>query len=103
MTRRLTGQMKEASDEMAFGAIRAIKSRGLRVPEDVSVVGFDDIRFGRYWDPPLTTVAQPMADLGREAMNMLIEILTDADVPPSKRILPTQLIVRGSAAPPRPT
>jgi len=92
-----------SNDEMAFGAIRAIKSRGLRVPEDVSVVGFDDIRFGRYWDPPLTTVAQPMADLGREAMNMLIEILTDADVPPSKRILPTQLIVRGSAAPPRPT
>jgi LacI family repressor for deo operon, udp, cdd, tsx, nupC, and nupG len=87
-----------SNDEMAFGAIRAIKSKGLRVPEDISVVGFDDIRFARYWDPPLTTVAQPMGDIGREAMNMLIEILTGADVPPRKRILPTQLVVRASAA-----
>ncbi|MBV8803697.1 MAG: substrate-binding domain-containing protein, partial [Sinobacteraceae bacterium] len=49
-------------------------------------------------DPPLTTIAQPMADLGREAMSMLIEILTADDVPPRKRILPTQLIVRSSTA-----
>jgi LacI family transcriptional regulator, repressor for deo operon, udp, cdd, tsx, nupC, and nupG len=91
-----------SNDEMALGALRAIKSRGLRVPQDVSVVGFDDIRFARYSDPPLTTVAQPMGDLGREAMSMLIEILTGADVPPRKRILPTQLVVRGSTArPPR--
>ena len=87
-----------SNDEMAFGAIRAIRARGKRVPEDISVVGFDDIRFARYFDPPLTTIAQPMADLGREAMSMLIEILTGDDVPPRKRILPTQLIVRGSTA-----
>jgi LacI family transcriptional regulator, repressor for deo operon, udp, cdd, tsx, nupC, and nupG len=87
-----------SNDEMALGALCAIKSRGLRVPQDVSVVGFDDIRFSRYSDPPLTTVAQPMGDIGREAMSMLIEILTGADVPPRKRILPTQFIVRGSAA-----
>lgn len=85
-----------SNDEMAFGAIRAIRARGKRVPEDISVVGFDDIRFARYFDPPLTTVAQPMSDLGREAMSMLIEILTGDDVPPRKRILPTQLVVRGS-------
>jgi len=87
-----------SNDEMAIGALRAIKSRGLRVPEDISVVGFDDIRFARYSDPPLTTIAQPMGDIGREAATLLIEILKDADVPPRKRILPTQLVVRGSAA-----
>ena len=87
-----------SNDEMAMGALRAIKSRGLRVPEDISVVGFDDIRFARYCDPPLTTIAQPMGDIGREAMTMLIEILNGTDVPPRKRILPTQLVVRGSAA-----
>ena len=87
-----------SNDEMAFGAIRAIKARGLRVPEDVSVVGFDDIRLARYWDPPLTTIAQPMADIGREAMSLLIEILNGADIPPRKRMLPVQLVVRGSVA-----
>lgn len=88
-----------SNDEMAIGAIRAIKSKGLRVPEDISVVGFDDIRFARYCDPPLTTIAQPKGELGREAMSMMIEILTNADVPARKRILPTQLVVRGSTAP----
>jgi LacI family transcriptional regulator, repressor for deo operon, udp, cdd, tsx, nupC, and nupG len=92
-----------SNDEMALGALRAIKSHGLRVPQDVSVVGFDDIRFARYSDPPLTTVAQPMGDIGREAMSMLIEILTEADVPARKRILPTQLVVRGSTSQPRRT
>jgi LacI family repressor for deo operon, udp, cdd, tsx, nupC, and nupG len=87
-----------SNDEMALGSMRALKSHERRVPEDVSVVGFDDIRFARYSDPPLTTIAQPMGDLGREAMSMLIEILTGADVPPRKRILPTQLIVRGSTS-----
>jgi LacI family transcriptional regulator, repressor for deo operon, udp, cdd, tsx, nupC, and nupG len=92
-----------SSDEMAIGALRAIKSRGLRVPEDISVVGFDDIRYARYSDPPLTTIAQPMGDIGREAATLLIEILNDRDVPPRKRIMPTQLVVRGSAAPRKPT
>lgn len=87
-----------SNDEMAIGAIRALKTKGLRVPEDVSVVGFDDIRFARYCDPPLTTVAQPKGELGREAMNMMLEILTNPGVPARKRILSTQLVVRGSTA-----
>jgi LacI family repressor for deo operon, udp, cdd, tsx, nupC, and nupG len=62
-------------------------------------VGFDDIRFARYSDPPLTTIAQPMEDLGREAMSLLLEILNRSDAPARKRILPTQLVVRGSTAP----
>jgi LacI family repressor for deo operon, udp, cdd, tsx, nupC, and nupG len=87
-----------SNDEMAIGAMRAVKSKGLKVPHDISVVGFDDIRFSRYTDPPLTTVAQPKDELGREAMNMLIELLRGVDVPPRKRILPTQLVIRGSTA-----
>lgn len=89
-----------SSDEMAIGAIRAIRSHGLRVPEDISVVGFDDIHFARYYDPPLTTVAQPKEDLGREAMSLLVELLRNPKTPPLKRVLPTQLVIRSSTAPP---
>jgi len=88
-----------SNDEMAIGAMRALLSRGLRIPEDVSVVGFDDIRFSRYTSPALTTVSQPKTALGREAMTMLIEILNDPDVPPRKRVLSAELVVRGSTGP----
>lgn len=88
-----------SNDEMAIGAMRALISHGLRVPEDVSVVGFDDIRFARYTSPPLTTVAQPKNALGREAMTMLIELLNDPEVLPRKRVLSADLVVRGSTAP----
>ena len=88
-----------SNDEMAIGAMRALVSHGLRVPEDISVVGFDDIRFARYTSPPLTTVAQPKNALGREAMTMLIEQLNDPEVPPRKRVLSADLVVRGSTAP----
>jgi LacI family repressor for deo operon, udp, cdd, tsx, nupC, and nupG len=87
-----------SNDEMAMGAMQAIKAHGLRVPEDISVIGFDDIRYARYTDPPLTTVAQPKEDLGREAMTLLLEILQNANAPARMRILPTQLVVRGSTA-----
>ena len=87
-----------SNDEMAIGAVQALKSKGRQVPDDVSVVGFDDIRFARYFDPPLTTVEQPKGELGREAMSMLIEILSGEDVPARKRVLSTQLVVRGSTA-----
>jgi LacI family repressor for deo operon, udp, cdd, tsx, nupC, and nupG len=89
-----------ANDEMAIGAIRGIKAHGRRVPEDVSVIGFDDIRFARYTDPPLTTISQPKNELGREAMSMLIEILRGVDTPTLKRVLAADLIVRNSTAPP---
>lgn len=88
-----------SNDEMAIGAMRALISHGLRVPEDVSVVGFDDIRFSRYTSPSLTTVAQPKNALGREAMTLLLELLNDPDVPPRKRVLSADLVVRGSTAP----
>ena len=88
-----------SNDEMAIGAMRALGARGLRVPEDVSVVGFDDIRFARYTSPALTTIAQPKNALGREATTMLIELLNDPAVPPRKRVLSADLVIRGSTAP----
>jgi LacI family transcriptional regulator, repressor for deo operon, udp, cdd, tsx, nupC, and nupG len=87
-----------SNDEMAIGAIGTLKSHGMRVPQEVSIVGFDDIRFARYTDPPLTTIAQPKNQLGREAMSLLLEILGGAGPPPRRRVLPTDLVVRGSTA-----
>jgi len=88
-----------ANDEMAIGALQALRAHGLRIPQDVSIVGFDDIRFARYTDPPLTTVAQPKEELGKQAMTALLEILDNPRVPPRKRVLATELVVRGSTAP----
>ena len=87
-----------SNDEMAIGAMRALAAHGLQVPAHVSVVGFDDIRFARYTNPPLTTIAQPKNDLGREAMRMLIELLNDPNTPVLKRVLSADLIVRDSTA-----
>jgi LacI family transcriptional regulator, repressor for deo operon, udp, cdd, tsx, nupC, and nupG len=87
-----------ANDEMALGAIKAIRSMGKSVPDDVSVIGFDDTPLAKFFDPPLTTVAQPSALIGEEAMRLLLEILNDPATPPQRRILSTQLIVRGSTA-----
>lgn len=88
-----------ANDEMALGVIKGAKARGRRVPEDLSVIGFDDINFAKHFDPPLTTIAQPMGDIGREAIGLLLEILNDPATPPRKRVLPASLVIRGSTAP----
>jgi len=85
-----------ANDEMAMGAMKALKDHGYRVPEDISVIGFDDIRYARHTDPPLTTVAQPKGALGRKAMELLLEILERPQTPARKVVLPTELILRGS-------
>jgi len=89
-----------SNDEMAIGVIRAARGRGLQVPRDLSVVGFDDIHLARHYDPPLTTIAQPMGDLGSEAMSRLIEILNGTAGRPRKQVLPTQLVVRSSTLSP---
>jgi LacI family repressor for deo operon, udp, cdd, tsx, nupC, and nupG len=88
------------NDEMAVGAIRGIKASGRRIPEDVSVVGFDDIRFARYIDPPLTTIAQPKNELGREAMRMLLEILDGADTPTPGALSKVSPVVLVRTSPP---
>lgn len=84
-----------ASDNMAAGALRALRSAGRRVPEDVAVVGFDDLEIARHTEPALTTVSQPIRGLGHEMATMLVRLI-DGDSP-TPIILPTRLVVRGSA------
>ncbi|QWF21541.1 LacI family transcriptional regulator [Nocardioides sp. LMS-CY] len=87
-----------ASDEMAIGALRAAREIGLRVPEDVSVVGVDDHEMARYFD--LTTVAQPVHEQGRVAATQVLAALTDDDWTPEQVILPTELVVRRTTSRP---
>ncbi len=88
-------------DEMAIGVIAAARRRGLRVPEDLSVVGFDDIRFARHIDPPLTTIAQPMREIGEGTVRLLLAILRGDEIKPVSVTLPHHLTLRGSTAPPQ--
>lgn len=88
------------SDKMAIGLLQGLKAEGLRVPEDISVVGFDDIEFAKYCDPPLTTIRQPAKELGSSAMKLLCNLIEgkyDPDTVLRPYFLPTELIVRGSA------
>ena len=89
------------SDSIAMGVLAAARGRGLRVPGDLSVVGFDDT-FGTLWtDPPLTTVHQPLRDMGRVALRTTLQ-LARGETPDSHHVqLATRLLVRGSTAPPR--
>ncbi len=84
------------NDRMAIGCIRAARDHGVRVPEDLSVIGFDDIPLASYFDPPLTTVRQDTAELGRQAARLLVELLENPQLPPRHVIIPTQLVVRKS-------
>lgn len=88
------------SDQMALGAIQSIKAHGLRVPEDVSVTGFDDINYAKYWDPELTTVAQPAEEIGSVAMDWLLRIIEGEDLSDKELVLPTELVIRKSCCPP---
>ncbi len=85
------------SDRIAIVAMDWLKARGLRVPEDVSVVGFDGIVEGAFAAPPLTTVVQPIGEIGRRAVGIVL----DAKAGVLHDTLPTTLLVRGSTAPPR--
>lgn len=88
-----------ASDVVAFGAIAAIRESGRRVPDDISVVGFDDIPLAAYFDPPLTTVRLPAHDLGRAAGVALLDRIAGR-AGEAHTILPTELVLRASTGPP---
>jgi DNA-binding LacI/PurR family transcriptional regulator len=85
-----------ASDLMALGALDTLRAAGRRVPDDVAVVGFDDSELARTTDPPLTTVRQPIEQLGAEMAQVLIAQLED-DAPPTGVVLNTELVVRHSS------
>ena len=84
------------SDLAAFGAIRALQQAGRRVLDDVAVIGFDDIREAAEHDPPLTTVRQPIADLGSTMTRMLLDRLADR-APRRSAVLPVELVLRATA------
>jgi LacI family repressor for deo operon, udp, cdd, tsx, nupC, and nupG len=87
-----------ASDVLALGTIRAARRLGLRVPEDVSVVGFDDSAFMTCTDPPLTTVRQPIETMGQAAVDLLVTQIEGAGVTPDELLFEPELVVRGSTA-----
>ncbi|MEW6719379.1 MAG: LacI family DNA-binding transcriptional regulator [Thermodesulfobacteriota bacterium] len=84
-----------ANDQMAFGAVKAAKELGLSVPGDLAVTGFDDIPLSSYFDPPLTTVAIPIQEIGAAAMRMLVGRISGGKFEKFK-VFNTKLIVRGS-------
>ncbi|GAB2516380.1 LacI family DNA-binding transcriptional regulator [Microbulbifer agarilyticus] len=85
-----------ANDEMALGAIHEIKNAGLKIPQDISVIGFDDIRYAEIMDPPLTTIAQPAEEIGERTMRRLCQAIDGTDTDAEPEIVPHKLIVRKS-------
>ncbi len=90
-----------SNDRSAFGVLQALAERRLRVPDDVSVVGFDDVPLALASQPPLTTVHQPVYEMGRTAMATLVEWIEQGEVQPGEWKLPTWLVIRESAASPK--
>lgn len=88
-----------SNDVMAMGVMDAVRSQGLRIPDDISVVGFDDIPQAALVRPDLTTVRQPLEQMGRVATQMLLDMLKNPDSRPNRIELPTDLIVRSSTSP----
>lgn len=90
------------SDEMAIGALHAVRAAGLSCPRDISIMGFDDIRIASYLNPGLTTIAQPTFEIGRQAVIMLLQILEGKGAVPPSVTLPHRLIERESTGPVEP-
>jgi LacI family transcriptional regulator len=84
------------NDLMAMGAICAASKRRLRIPEDIAIVGCDDIALAAFTNPSLTTVAQPKHEMGAAAVEMLVRRIEDTGKPPTKRVLATRLVIRDS-------
>ena len=89
------------NDAIAVGTMRAAHELGVRVPEELSVIGFDDIAYATMVGPMLTTVRQPLGELGRTAVNLLLRLLERPGSEPRQIELSTRLVVRDTTAPPR--
>jgi LacI family transcriptional regulator len=101
--RELPDAIACGNDQMAIGAMRELHTAGFRVPEDIAVVGFDDMHLGAMLAPPLTTVHQPMRLLGERACSMLLERIANPALPHRAERLPTTLVIRESCGcPPGP-
>ena len=84
------------SDVFAAATINAAQSLGIRVPEDLSVIGFDNIETSRMTQPPITTIAQPGFQMGQQACSILVEKIGNPDLPRRHILLNTELIIRNS-------
>lgn len=89
-----------SNDFEAAGAMEAIRERGLQIPDDISVIGFDDIPLATMVYPKLTSVRQPLEQMGRAAARLLVERIENPDLPPRRMTLATQLVVRDTCCPP---
>ncbi len=89
-----------ASDYIALGVLSAAEVHGIKVPDDLSIVGFDDIRFSQYVRPRLTTIRSPVDRLAQQGVELLFERLQDPQAPARTQVLPVELVIRESAAAP---
>ena len=87
------------NDLMALGALRAAAEAGCSVPGDLAVIGYDDLEISHFTNPPLTTIAQPKKEIGVQAVRLLVERMSRKNLPPSRLVLPPELIVRRSTQP----
>ena len=85
-----------ANDSMAMGAIKAVKDQNMKVPEDVAVVGFDNIQFSKIFEPALTTIAQPLLEMGKRSMELLLKQIKGEPLTKKQLVLDTKLIIRDS-------
>jgi LacI family transcriptional regulator len=90
------GAVFAASDMMAAGAYRAIREAGLSIPDDISIVGFDDVAVASQLDPPLTTIRQPIHRMGAQAVEILINLIQQTETQTTQIIMRPELVVRGS-------
>lgn len=89
-----------SNDFIAMGAMKALREKGLSIPDDVSIAGFDDIEMASYFEPGLTTIHQPAYEMGKKAVELLLDILSGKAKSPQQIILDYQLITRSSCGPP---
>ncbi|UOF90355.1 LacI family transcriptional regulator [Fodinisporobacter ferrooxydans] len=104
MTKFLANEQKPtaifaSNDEMAIGAMKACKSKGLRIPDDISIIGFDDVPISTLVEPELTTVSQPKYEIGSQAMKMLLNIIETNDLKQKQIVLPHKLMIRQTTHP----
>jgi DNA-binding LacI/PurR family transcriptional regulator len=88
-----------ANDEMALGAVRALNDQGLHVPNDISIVGFDDVHYAAYLNPPLTTIRQDFRLMAKHTIDYLIALIEKPETPREQRVIVPQLVVRNSTQP----
>ena len=88
-----------ANDQMALGVLRALHEAGVEIPRQVSVVGFDDIPEAPYYTPPLTTVRQEFAEVGRRSLRLMLTMIGSDDEPASPPLVAPALMLRSSTGP----